>query len=62
MTHGREIMKKGIRTKDALHIACAISCRCEYFITTDNRLTNKAITGIKIINPIDFIRETEESK
>jgi predicted nucleic acid-binding protein len=59
---GREIMNHnhGIRTKDALHIACAIKSGCEYFITTDNRLTNKAIDEIKIINPIDFVRETED--
>jgi len=56
----REIMKLGIKAKDALHIACAIISGCAYFITTDNKLTNKNIHGIKIINPIDFIRETED--
>jgi predicted nucleic acid-binding protein len=56
---GSEIMKKEIRAKDALHIACAIKCECEYFITTDSKLINKAIDGIRIINPIDFVRETE---
>ena len=61
LSAGREIMEYGIRAKDALHIACAIKSGCEYFITTDNKLTNKAITNIKIINPIDFIRKTEQS-
>lgn len=56
---GLEIMKYGIKSKDALHLACAVKSHCEYFITTDNRLTNKNITGIRIINPIDFVRETE---
>ena len=56
---GQDIMKRGIKAKDALHIACAIKGGCEYFITTDNRLTNKTIPNIKIINPIDFVRETE---
>jgi hypothetical protein len=41
-------------------IACAIARGCEYFITTDKGLTNKNIVGIKIVNPIDFIRETED--
>ena len=50
----------GVRPKDALHIACAIQSKCNYFITTDIRLTKKKIEGIKIINPIDFIREMEE--
>ena len=57
---GRGILEYGIRTKDALHIACAIKSGCEYFITTDEKLTNKTLTDIKIINPIDFVREEEE--
>jgi len=53
-------MEKGIRANDALHIACAIESQCEYFITTDAGLTKKEIEGIIIINPVDFVRETEE--
>lgn len=60
LASGGRIMKYGIRAKDALHIACAMQCGCEYFITTDYKLTNKTISGIKIINPMDFIRETEQ--
>jgi len=57
----REISKKNVRSKDSLHIACAIESNCEYFITTDSGITNKTIEGIKIINPIDFVRMTEET-
>ena len=57
---GQDFMKYGIKPKDALHIACALKSGCEYFITTDKGLLNKAITSIKIINPIDFVRETED--
>ncbi len=57
---GHDIMKLGIKAKDALHIACAITSGCKYFITTDNKLTNKHVEGISIINPIDFIRVTED--
>ncbi|MDR0295771.1 MAG: PIN domain-containing protein, partial [Prevotellaceae bacterium] len=59
---GKEIMKLGIKANDALHIACAIERKCEYFITTDKGLTNKIVDGIEIKNPIDFISEMEESK
>jgi predicted nucleic acid-binding protein len=52
-------MGHGIKENDALHIACAIKSGCAYFITTDDKLTNKDIENIKIVNPIDFIRETE---
>jgi len=61
LSRGKEIMKSGIKNNDALHISCAIEQNCEYFITTDDRLTNKSIKDIKIINPIDFVRETEGS-
>jgi len=58
---GKEIMEYyGIKPKDALHIACAITSGCTHFITTDDRLMKKAVNNIKIINPIDFVRETED--
>jgi predicted nucleic acid-binding protein len=53
---GKKIEQNGIRIKDSLHIACAIESQCEYFITTDTGLLNKQFNGIKIINPIDFVR------
>ena len=56
----KEIECKGIRSKDALHIACAIESNCEYFITTDKKLENKTIDNILIVNPINFIQIMEE--
>ena len=32
----------GIKSKDSIHLACAISMRCEYFLTTDDELIKKA--------------------
>jgi len=58
---GKAIMKHGIKHNDALHIACAIERRCDYFVTTDKRLTNKTFSGIKVINPIDFIVAMEDT-
>jgi predicted nucleic acid-binding protein len=57
---GQEIMKLGIKAKDALHVACTIKSECDYFITTDDRLINKTVENIAVINPIDFVRETED--
>ncbi|MDR2569340.1 MAG: hypothetical protein LBD23_03450 [Oscillospiraceae bacterium] len=57
---GNKIMQLGIKPKDALHLACAIESGCDYFITTDKGLTNKNVSNIKIINPIDFVREMED--
>ena len=58
-SRGKEIMKLGIKELDALHIACAIEKQCDYFITTDRGPLNKKIDGIKIVDPIDFVREME---
>ncbi len=32
------IMQTGVKEKDAFHVACAILAKCDYFITTDDRL------------------------
>ena len=50
-----EIEKKGIKSKDAAHLACAIYAKCDYFITTDDRVLKHKDKRIHIINPIDFI-------
>jgi len=57
---GKEYEKLNISPKDSLHIACAVYSKCDYFITTDVSLLKKHIDEIKLINPIDFIREVEE--
>ena len=60
LSRGKKIMKSGIKNEDALHIACAIEKNCEYFITTDYKLTIISVEGINVINPIDFVRKMEE--
>lgn len=51
------ITKNGIRSKDALHIACAVEAGCEYFLTTDDGILNKMKddTSILVLNPVDFL-------
>ena len=51
-----EIMRKGIKSKDAMHIACALDAKCHYFLTTDKKLLNTPINKINIISPIDFLK------
>ena len=60
LMRGKQITKDGVSSNDALHIACAMECQCEYFITTDKRLTKIKFQGIKAMNPIDFVRERED--
>jgi predicted nucleic acid-binding protein len=57
LIRGREIMQRNIKQKDAIHIACAIKAECDYFLSTDRKVLNKTIPEIKLINPLDFIRQ-----
>ncbi len=50
-----EIMKTGIKVKDALHISCAIEGKADYFVTTDIRLLKYSSNEVKITDPIKFI-------
>lgn len=61
------IVKSNARDKDSLHLACAICSDCNYFISCDDKFIktierNKddladIIKGIKLYNPIDFLRK-----
>jgi len=51
----------GVRSKDALHLACSIAAKCNYFITTDRELIKKSkIKDVAVISPIDFVFLMEE--
>lgn len=52
----------GLRSHDALHIACAIAAKCDWFITTDKDILRKSpvIDRIKIVNPVEFWELREE--
>lgn len=55
-----EIMRTGIKFKDACHVASAVYANCEYFISTDKRLLKYKTDQIKLVSPIDFVTETED--
>ena len=50
----------GIKSKDALHVACAMEARCGYFLTTDDNIIKKlgGFDGIQVMNPVAFAMET----
>ena len=52
----------GVRSKDALHLACAVAMECDYFLTTDEQLVKRAsgVTKIKVTDLVSFIREEIE--
>lgn len=44
---------------DTLQVASAIIGKADYFLTTDKRLLKYQTDKIRIINPIDFVRDVE---
>jgi predicted nucleic acid-binding protein len=56
-----ELVNVGIASKDALHIACAIEGKAEFFLTTDKGILKKSseIVQLKCINPVQFIETLE---
>ena len=58
----KKIAATGIKEKDSLHLACAIFSQCDYFITTDDRLLKFQSDKIKIVDPIQYIKEIEEAQ
>lgn len=55
----KSLESKGIKPRDAIHVACAIKGDADYFLTCDDKLIRKSQLikdKIIIMNPIDFIR------
>ena len=51
-----EISATGVKAADSIHTACAILARCDYLLTTDDRLLKYRTDKIKIVDPTEFIR------
>jgi predicted nucleic acid-binding protein len=60
----RILQALGLRSKDALHIACAVEAEANYFITTDDLIIKKLrdFSEIQAVDPIDFIAYLEGRK
>ncbi|MCC5646570.1 PIN domain-containing protein [Nostoc sp. CHAB 5824] len=55
-----QLEQLGIKSIDALHIACAEASQSDYFITCDRRLINRCQNlSLIVINPNNFIFEVE---
>ena len=59
---GIVIQEMGFTTYDAMHIACAESVQADIFLSTDKKLTNKAVRNrskllVAIENPLTWIQE-----
>lgn len=49
----------GLKAKDALHLACAVTAGCVYFVTTDDEILRHRdeLKGIEVIDPTALVRE-----
>lgn len=58
----KELEAKGMKARDALHLACALKGKAEYFLTCDDKLIKKAVAvgiNLKLMNPARFVEELE---
>jgi len=57
LQYAKELVSLGLKSKDALHVACAIEGKCDYFLTTDDKVLNKLknYNKIEVVNPINVI-------
>ena len=60
----RELAGLGFHKLDALHLACAEAAKCDYFVTTDDKLIKRAKThrkalAVGVVNPLTFVTEVE---
>jgi len=53
------IVATGIKSMDALHVACALLANCDYFITVDDRLLKYKTPNMLLVTPIEFIKGLE---
>ena len=61
LAYAESLTAQGIKTFDALHIACAVSANCDYFLTTDRKLLRSSVPEITIMDPVEFIMEEGNS-
>ena len=56
------IFHLGFSIPDSIHLACAIISRSDFFLTTDKGIIKKRnqIGEINILNPVEYIVNTEE--
>ncbi len=56
------LLKSGLKSKDALHLASAIEGDSDYFITTDDGILKKIskFDKIFVVSPTDFIKKLED--
>ncbi len=59
----KELEKRRIQGRDALHLACAEFAGCDYFLTCDDKLLKKGRRqqlSVTVMNPVEFVSYVED--
>jgi len=64
LEHAQQFESRGLRGKDALHIACALETGCECFLTTDDHVIRLMgnFDPMLVMNPTTFVTTKEQYK
>lgn len=54
-----DFVSRGLKQKDAYHLASAIFANCDYFLTFDKKLLKFVTDKIKILSPVEFLEVFE---
>jgi predicted nucleic acid-binding protein len=60
-----KLERLGVKNMDAVHLACAEICECDFFVTCDDKLIKKANVlnmTLDVCNPIHFIQKVAENE
>lgn len=54
-----DLMRYGIKSADAIHLACAERAECDWFFTVDRGILKKLrlLGGMRVANPVEFVLE-----
>jgi predicted nucleic acid-binding protein len=61
LKYAQQLESRGLRGKDALHIACALETGCECLLTTDDQIVKIMDNDdkIRVVNPTVFVTTME---
>ena len=58
-TRAEELMVMGVKSSDAIHLACAEHAECDWFFTVDRGILKKVdqIGKMRVANPLEYVQE-----
>ena len=54
-------LRLGLKSSDAIHLACAVASDCDWFFTVDRGILRKIsrVGEMRVANPMDFVKEAD---